>query len=126
MAKGNADVFRRFPRRAFESWFDRSLPRFGRVKGQANRHSHRRRRAQGAGHGQDHEETERDHHVHRGAGQRHPQLLARVVRHTFEPGHSADGQEHDVPGTDTETPGGEGMPVLVKNHAAEDEQHRAS
>jgi len=69
------------------------------------------------------EQHDGDEHVDRRAGQRHAKLLPGILRHPFQPGHAADGQERDIAGLDAESPGHQGVPQFVQHDAPEDGQH---
>jgi hypothetical protein len=64
-----------------------------------------------------------DHHIHRRAGQRHPQLLLGIVGHPLQPCHPADGQERDVARDDSIAPRGQRVPELVQHHASKQRPH---
>ena len=63
-----------------------------------------------------------DHHVDGRPGQRHPQLLARVVGHALEPRHAADRQQRDVARGDAVAARGQRVPELVQHHAEKERQ----
>src|SRR5256885_6715095 len=48
-----------------------------------------------------------------------PIFLTRIVRYPLQSGHAPDGQQGDIAGTDTITPGGERVAELVQDHAGE-------
>ena len=63
-----------------------------------------------------------EHHVDRRPCERHHQLLSGVPGHPFQSGHSADRQEHDVPGTNSIAPGGQRVSQFVQDHDPEQDQ----
>ena len=69
-------------------------------------------------------EQQGNHHIHRWAGQGHPEFLAGILRHFFQPGHSADRQQGDVGGLDAVFLCRQGMTELVQHHAEENHQYK--
>jgi autonomous glycyl radical cofactor GrcA len=68
----------------------------------------------------------RDDHVHGGPGQRHPQLLLRIVGHAVESRDATDGQQRDVTRADPVTTRSQCVAELMEHHAREeraDEEH---
>ena len=70
----------------------------------------------------DKEEAERDRDIHRRAGERDDQLLARLFRHPLEPRDAADRQQRDVRRIDAEGLRRDGVAELVQQHAEEQQQ----
>jgi hypothetical protein len=63
-----------------------------------------------------------DRDVDSRAGDRHPQLLARIIWHALEARHSADRQQRDVARQDTEPLRRQRMPELVQQDAGEERE----
>ena len=72
------------------------------------------------------EEQQRDDDVHGGPGQRHPQLLNRLVRHSFESGQASDGKQRDVAGPDPVPPRRERVAILVEHDAGKQRQDESN
>ena len=62
-----------------------------------------------------------DDHVHGGAGERHDELLARLLGHLLHAGDAAERPQRHVAGVHAIAPRGEHMAELMQKHAQEDE-----
>ena len=68
---------------------------------------------------QEEHQRQRDHHVDRGARQRHHDFLPGLLRHPLQRRHPADGQKGDVGGGDAVAASGKDVAELVQHNAHE-------
>lgn len=66
------------------------------------------------------DEEDRDEHIDEWASKSDDELLPRVVGHSLEAGHAADGEEGDVRSLDAERSGGKSVAEFVKEDAEEE------
>ncbi len=63
------------------------------------------------------DQDDSDHDIHRRAGQRDQEFLARLFRHPLQPGDAADRQKRDIRRLDAVAAGSQHVAELMRHHA---------